>query len=418
MTPRIMRILHIVHQYPPEYIGGTELYTQYLARRQGEAGHHPVVFAPTFSGDERPEPAVEQGVRVYRRPVGAASRTAVFLRAFWSPAAHAHLAQILDLEQPDLVHIQHLMGLPASVTRLLDRRRIPYLVTLHDYYYICANAQLLTNYNQTICAGPDRFRNCARCVQARAGLRPSAPAGWALAPLLARRARGLARILEGARAIIAPSNFVRAEYERLGAPAGRITVVRHGIEVPEELPARHESAAGQLRVVYLGNIAWQKGVHVLVEAANDCPPGIEVTIYGDLDNQPEYAAGLRRLAQRGAVTFAGRLEREQVWPMLATADVAVVPSLWYETSSLIAAEAQAAGVVVIASNLGALPERVADGQDGLLFPAGDAAALRRLLEALLEQPDWLGRLQKGIRPVRGIEEHVRDIQELYRASIS
>jgi glycosyltransferase involved in cell wall biosynthesis len=418
MIAGTMRILHIVHQYPPEFIGGTELYTLYLARRQAEAGHRVAVFAPTFAAESSPEAAVEQSVRVYRRPVGSAGRTAVFLRTFRGPAALSQLEQVLDQERPELVHIQHLMGLPAGVGRLLDQRRTPYLVTLHDYYAICANAQLLTNYDQTICAGPDHFLNCARCVQARAGLRPLVAAERALAPLLRRRALALAQVLQGAQAIIAPSDFVRDEYERLGVSPGRITVVRHGIDVPDPLPARRESADGRLRVIYLGGIAWQKGPHVLVEAANGCPPGIEVTIYGDATGQAEYLAGLRRQAHSAAITFAGRLEREQVWPVLAAADVVVVPSLWYETSSLIAAEAQAAGAVVLASNLGALPERVADGRDGLLFPPGDATALRQLLQTLLDQPERLRQLREGIRPVRRVEEHVLEIQELYRSIIS
>jgi glycosyltransferase involved in cell wall biosynthesis len=232
--------------------------------------------------------------------------------------------------------------------------------------------------------------------------------------MLAWRDRLLSAVLARAQAIIAPSEFVRAEYQRQGIPADKITVIRHGLQLPDELPPR-EPPAGRLRVVYLGGIAWQKGVHVLVEAANRCPANIQVTIYGDLGTQPDYAAALIRQTRQANVNFAGRLEHEKVWPALAAADVVVVPSLWYETSSLIAAEAQAAGAVVIASNVGALPERVTDGQDGLLFPAGDAAALRRLLLELLDRPERLHQLQAGIVPVRRIEQHVQDIEALYQS---
>lgn len=411
-----MRILHIVHQYPPEHIGGTELYTQFLARRQAIAGHIPAVLVPTAADDPGPEPAIEQGVRIYRRPVGTAKRSAVFMRTFWNRAAGTYLEDILDREQPDLVHIQHLMGLPATLVQVLSKRQVPYLITLHDYYYACANAQLLTNYDRTICAGPDRFLNCARCVQARGGQRQWPVTSMPLAPLLAWRHRLLLAVLNGARAIIAPSDFVRAEYERLGCPPGRITVIRHGIQLPTRLPSRSPQPEGRLRVVYLGGITWQKGVHVLIEAANACPPGVQVTIYGDLGTQPDYAASLIRRARQTSVSFVGQLQREQVWPTLADADVVVVPSLWHETSSLIAAEAQAAGAIVVASDLGALPERVTDGQDGLLFPAGDAAALRRLLQDLLKRPERVRQLQAGIKPVRRIEEHVNDVEELYRTN--
>ena len=75
----------------------------------------------------------------------------------------------LDDFRPDLVHVQHLMGFPVQLLHLLRQRRIPYVVTLHDYWWICANAQLLTNYGQQICDGPRLWLNCGRCALARAG---------------------------------------------------------------------------------------------------------------------------------------------------------------------------------------------------------------------------------------------------------
>ncbi len=411
-----MRILHIVHQYPPDYLGGTELYTQYLARRQAAAGLIPSVYVPVAGVDQGPEAALEHGVRVYRRSIGSDGRTAVFLRTFWNRAAVSFLEDVLDREQPDLVHIQHLMGLPAGLVDMLNKRGIPYVLTLHDYWTLCANAQLMTNYDQTLCAGPDRFLNCARCVLARGGLPDLAIARHGLAPLLARRNRLLATILKRAQAIIAPSAFVAEEIIRLGGPAERLVVVPHGIELPVEMPARRATAAGELQVVYLGGISWQKGIHVLIEAAKELPSGVQVTIYGDMSALAGYSDALRRQALGTAVTFAGRLEREQVWPALAAADVVVVPAIWYETSSLIAQEARAAGALVIASNLGALPERLTDGQDGLLFPPGDAPALHRLLLELHSQPERLRDLRAAITPVRQIDDHVRDIEAVYRSA--
>jgi len=272
----------------------------------------------------------------------------------------------------------------------------------------------LTNYDQTLCGGPDRFRNCAACFLVRGGL-PDLPATRrAVAPLMARRNRLLAKVLDGASAIIAPSSFIRDEYGRLGVDTGRVTIINHGIQVPAKMPPRQRVDDGKLRVIYLGGISWQKGVHVLIEAAKALPVGIEVTIYGDLSAHAAYAAGLQRQAG-DVVTLAGRLERDAVWPALAAADVMVVPSIWYENSPITIYEARAARTPVIASDLGALPEHVHDRLDGLLFSPGDPAALGRLLLMLYDHPEQLDRLRDGIKPVRSIEDHVQDIEEVYRS---
>ncbi|MCS7287413.1 MAG: glycosyltransferase, partial [Anaerolineae bacterium] len=113
------------------------------------------------------------------------------------------------------------------------------------------------------------------------------------------------------------------------------------------------------------------------------------------------------------VRFLGRLNREEVWNALAQVDVVAVPSLWYETFSLLISEAFAAGLPVLASRLGALAERVRDGVDGLLLPPGDVVAWRAAIQRLIDDPDLLARLRANVRPPMTMEEHVERLEELY-----
>ena len=143
--------------------------------------------------------------------------------------------RVLDEFAPQIVHVQHLMGLPASLLSTLRQRSIPYVITLHDYWWICANAQLLTNDTHRICSGPRAYANCARCALARLdkpGLWPAAPG---LAALLAARNMMLRRALSAARSYIAPTRFVADWYAHHGLPANRIAVIPHGIEIPPGL---------------------------------------------------------------------------------------------------------------------------------------------------------------------------------------
>jgi glycosyltransferase involved in cell wall biosynthesis len=402
----------------PEHIGGTELYARTLSIRQLHSGHEVAIFVPAEISPAWPEPAKEDGVRIYRFPTGARSAIKSLRNTFGNRSLNHAFDLVLAKEQPDIIHIQHLMGLPVSLVDLLIRRRIPYVLTLHDYWYICANAQLLTNYDNTICDGPNWWLNCARCAFARMDLRNVDILSPAIAPIFALRNRKVIRALSGAQHVIAPTSFVRDTYGNLGLNIERITVVPHGIDTPSESYSRREPVENELSVAYIGGLSWQKGVHVLIAAFNDLPmEGSLLAIWGDQKAFPDYVKELLELAQHQGIEFNGQLSRERLWSVLAGYDVVVVPSLWYETASLIIQEAFAVGVPVIASGIGALKSRVIDGVDGLLVPPNDPTALAAALSKLRNNPDLLRRLQSGIQAVYTIPEHASEIEDLYESVI-
>jgi glycosyltransferase involved in cell wall biosynthesis len=414
-----MRILHLVHQYMPEKVGGTELYTQTIAQFQVAQGDEAAIFTPAVANGRFPQPELESGVRVYRVPVGARSATQVFGSSFGQKALARGLTAVLRQEQPDLVHIQHLMGLPASLVSQLNQAGIPYLVTLHDYWYICANGQLITNDRNEICEGPKWWINCGRCALARAGQPRLMPLAPAVAPVMAARHRLLQNVLRGARAIIAPTQFVDETYRQMGLAAEKVTIVPHGIEYPAIMPPRQREADGRLRILFVGSLAWQKGVHVLITAVNQLPPdAVELHIYGDLDTFPDYTAHLRQISQHPGIQFHGRIARADLWAELVNADVGVLPTLWYEVSPLTIQEMFAAGLPIAASRIGAMPEKIADGVAGLLFPPGDAAALRDVLARLLADGGLRARLRAGIGPVRTVAEHMGEVTAIYQQALT
>jgi glycosyltransferase involved in cell wall biosynthesis len=396
-------------------VGGTELYTQTVAEFQAQAGHRAAIFTPTAVASPFPRPEVVNGVHLYRIPIGPRSASELF-RSNWR---HEELSRawtaVLDQEQPDIVHVQHLMGLPFNLAQTLWTAEIPYLITLHDYFYFCANAQLLTNDTDQICAGPRWGINCGRCALARVGLPPMTPLAAPLAPLFVWRNRRLRQIAQRAERLIAPTEFVRQLYIQASFPPEKTVAIGHGIELPQNLKRPERAAGGPLRLLYAGGLAWQKGVHLLVAAVNQLPPdAVQLTVAGDPTAFPDYSQKLREMAQHTNIHFAGKLDRRQLWTALAAADLVVVPSLWHETASLIIQEAFAAGTPVIAARIGALPERVNDSVDGLLFPVGDGAALRELLRRTLDDPTLLARLRQGIQPARSTAQHLVELGAVYR----
>lgn len=407
-----MRIVHVVHQYLPEFIGGVELYTQMIARYQVELGHEVTIFTPSITAVSESE----AGVHIWRVPVGKQPPTRILLNTVWGEAQlTAAWQRLLDETQPDVVHIQHLMGVPAALPDELRQRRIPYVVTLHDFWYGCANAQLLTNDTETLCEGPRYFINCGRCALARAGVSTL----WAaplVAPLFAYRQKLLRKVLDGAEIVVVPAAFVEQAYARMGFETKKMTIVPHGIDLPEPLPSK--TAARQtagLNVVYIGGIAPQKGVHILVDAFQTLPhKDASLTIYGDLNAFPEYVAQMQTHNLHPAVRFAGRVPHHAIWQIVATADLVAVPTQWYEAFGLIVSEAFAVGTPVLASDIGVIGERIRHGIDGWLVKPDDVSAWAAALQHLYQNPTLVVRLSEQTPSVKTAAEHVAELDTIYQ----
>jgi glycosyltransferase involved in cell wall biosynthesis len=413
-----MRIALVVHKLPPESLGGTELYTMSLARHLAARGHQVAVFCPTDS-DVRAVQA-EEGITLWREP---RSRSVLpgpmgeFVRTLRDPAIEHGFDRFLAEIRPELVHVQHLQSVSIRLLRLA--RGLPRVLTLHDYWYFCPNSQLILP-DGALCDGPKGGRSCVGCGLDRAGLSLSgtvlgAAIGAVVGTAFVWRYRSVRHVMGEVERLVAPSAFLRERYMAEGIAPDRIALLPHGLDV-ERLASRCPTPdpPGRPHIGYLGAIAWQKGLHILIEAFNRLPENAVLTVYGDMTVFPKYAARVRALARHPGIRFAGALSPECVGDALRTLDCLVVPSLWHETFSLVAQEALGIGVPVVASRVGALPERIADGMTGRLVPPGDVDALAAALTDVLMHPDRLAVYRANIRPDPTMAEHAADLETLYR----
>jgi glycosyltransferase involved in cell wall biosynthesis len=306
------------------------------------------------------------------------------------------------------------MGLPLSLLAVLRERRIPYLVTLLDYWWLCANANLLTNHAHQRCGGPRAGLNCTRCVVARSG----SPLAWGVSPalwgMLVDRNRQLRSALAEAAALLAPSEFVRSWYA--GQGAGTPQLVRWGVIPFGEEVSIPQLDSSQLNLLYVGGLAPNKGVHVLLAALRKVVGRVQLVVAGDETSDPGYVAELHQLADT-RVRFVGRLNRRQVWEQMKGADAVMVPSLWHETFCLVAHEALAAGTPVVASALGALLETVQDGVNGFLLSPGDVLAWQQALQCWVDERQRLRSLRATVTPPRQFLQHVEEVESIYRAQL-
>lgn len=417
-----MRIALVVHKFPPTSVGGTEVYTLNLAREMSRRGHNVFVFCR----DDRHEVSRRGGIaweqyesfvvcRVSRSfDAKSATPLVQFLDTFLNPDVEQAFMYFLREVNPEIIHFQHLMSLSYRLIMQAKRKGLPVILTLHDYWFLCANSQLIWPDGQ-VCRGKAFGLNCARCAIARIRvpfiqlLRP------VIAPLLQIRDHLVRRAAMEAHLLIAPSRFLIQQYVQAGFPSDRFIHLENGIDVEriQRYPWR-PSSDGRIRFTYLGALAWQKGVHIVVEAFRGLPADKAILrIYGDPNVFPDYAARLRRLADPANTVFEGPVPNEEVGWVLAETDFVVVPSLWYENSPVVIQEAFAAGVPVIASDLGALPEKVQHGVNGWLCPPGRPEAWREVLLMLIEQIETREKLRHGISSIIHLQGHVDLLEEIY-----
>jgi glycosyltransferase involved in cell wall biosynthesis len=222
-----------------------------------------------------------------------------------------------------------------------------------------------------------------------------------------------------AHVVVANSNAAAACLRTEGLPSDRIAVVRNGIDADAFASPRR--VAHPRRVIVVGNLRAGKGHDVLLRAVPLVlarHPDATFHVVGDGPLGTEVRALADTSGISAAVTFHGH--QEDVRARLADADIFVLPSL-SESSPNALLEAMAAGIAVVASNVGGVPEIVDDGRTGLLAPPADPAALADRIVQLMDAPDVRHRLaaaaQAHVASRHSFEEMVRQFDGLYSAQL-
>lgn len=317
----------------------------------------------------------------------------------WSRSAVSELELSIRRNDPDIVHFHNLFPAvsPAAI-RTAHRAGRAVVVTLHNFRFSCLGGTFLRR--SAICEDclghlPWRgvVHGCYRGSRAQSAVLASS--------LSVHR---LLRTLRGVTLFLALSEFNRAKHIASGLPADAIRVRRNfaAAAPPRSTPGDY--------FLYLGRLAPEKG---LAELLGGWPADVRLVVVGD---GPERER-LTRVAPHG-VEFRGDVQPAEVSSLFTRARALVVPSTWHEGSPRVILESLAAGVPVLASDIGGLPELVHHGVNGYLLPPADAAAwqagVRRLLdpaESLRLGTGALASWRASYSPARGLESLVAAYEE-------
>ncbi len=408
-----MKIVHAVHGYPPELIGGTELYVARLAREQAAAGHQVVAFSGSV--DWREEFTVEEqeqdGVRVIR-----AHRNDLYFDRWdkgYNPLVSDLFQRVLAEARPDVVHVHHWLRLTTDLVAVAAHSGAPAVITAHDLYASCPRVfRLKGEEEDQACELPMSPEACVSCAP-RWRFQKDDEVRAALASYRA----DMLRELDLARAIIAPSRAHGEFLARLlGGGTRPIRVVPHGALAEGGAGAAARSGGEKIHLACFGHLHPLKGAHVLLEALRRCALRERFTLH--FHGKPayvEYGARLERLAEGCDVVFHGPYTPGAL--ARAAIDLVVIPTLCRESYSFILDEAALLGAPILAARTGALAER-ATGRV-LLFERNDAGDLARRLEEIARAPALLAAMRAAPPPaLLPFAEHARRVEEIYREAVA
>ena len=335
------------------------------------------------------------------------SRDAIVPRHLRQPDDRRARRRLHRWFRPDVAHVHHLTCLSTGIVSALKQRGIPTVLTLHDYWLLCHRGQLL-DLNLQRCDGPLEH-GCEACV--RHG-RPRWTCDSTPALEWSGRSRHICRSPLGNHCAVAqkrwrrnwPSGSDNAVVARLAHMRGVLDSIdrvlapsRHMRDrflplVPgrahRRQRIRRRRAIGSRKRVVLRS---QRNARSALDSRQ--PDGVEGAAPADRGfSTPAANAATRharrrtqRVSRRRSVSrtcssHCFRLRRHRDWTGRNRArfpkrwrrsTLLVVPSIWEENSPLVIREAFAAGVPVVASRIGGIPETVGDGVSGLLFEPGE-----------------------------------------------
>lgn len=415
-----MKILQIVHCFPPESMTGAEIYAYNLSRELSIKHKVSVFYRINNVRYENYEiiKGNYDGLDVYKINNllrGYSSIGDIYINR----EIEKRFVSVLDEVKPDIVHIQHLLFLSTGMIYEIKKRNIPIVFTLHDFWLICPKGQLLKN-NLNICKGPESS-NCLCCLAAGLSIRafakkiikyltPNQP--------VKQKRPALKDLSDCIDIFIAPSKFLRDKFIEYAMPSEKIIYSDNGMDLSLFKDIK-KTDTNVIRLGFIGTLIPSKGVHVLIEAFNKLNKDIlRLDIYGKETSSRSYYKKIRKMAENNKnIKFKGEFNNKDVAKVFREIDILIFPSLWHENSPLVLHEAIITKTPVIASRIGGASEFVKDGLNGMFFERNDVKGLYHILKGF-ERKNMLQDFNMDVVSIKQIQENSSEIEEIYAGLIN
>lgn len=412
-----MNILHINKFH---YLrGGSEVAYFMTARLLEDHGHRSVFFS-MHHPDNLPCETAECFMSYVdlNSSNGFVSELKMAGRILYSLEARKRLSKLLDKYPVDIAHLHNIYHyISPSILHELKKRRIPIVMTLHDYKLVCASYRLLANGEPCeACHGGKYFKAIKKgCVE-------NSLAKSILAALEMYLHHKFLEIFKNVDIFISPSLFLKNKLGEMGFNK-EIIYLPNFVDIKryEEFDTKrtYEKVEEPNSVVYFGRLSREKGLRILIEAAElllrkNRRIEIKIIGIGPLKDELEKKAESEVIKN---VSFLGFKRGEDLFQEVMKSMAVVLPSEWYENNPLSILEAFSMGIPVIGAKIGGIPELVKDNETGLTFEPGNSKDLASKIEYMVNNPDKVaemgGKVRVYVEQELDAEKHYERLMEIY-----
>ncbi|MCR5124284.1 MAG: glycosyltransferase [Treponema sp.] len=401
-----MKILLVIHGYPPFYMAGSEVYTYNLARELAKSNE--VYVFHRIEDKSKPlyqiTDTVSEGVKI-RYVNNYEPEKANFYDKYLNPKIDDMFRDYVRIVNPDVVHIGHLSHLSTQIPIIAKREfGLPVLFTIHDFWMFCHRGQLINPENWKICPLP----NCAQCTDC-ARFHYQNPNFSA--ELIKERDEHIRNAIDCIDVFFAPSHTLEKFYLNMGVEKSKIFYSKYGFNV-SKIQKHKKELHETITFGFTGRIIYTKGVHLLCEAFSKVQGNAKLVIWGDANS--DYGRELAEKYSGERIQFMGRYHNDDLQKVLDSFDVLVCPSIWLENAPLVIQEAQSAELPVLVSDEGGMAELVHDGEDGFTFKLGSVTDLTEKMQSIVDNPKKLLELKAPIEKVRSMKDDADFCMQKYK----
>lgn len=393
-----MRILQI-NNYG--YVrGGSDRYFVDIGALLSRAGHDVNYFVPKSSKNVVDNELAVEGFNIESPSISDLPRY------FYSFSMRDAAQKVMRSFRPDIVHLHIFYGQITPSVLDVFGEDVPIVQTVHEYKLICPVASATRDGRPCEDCGAGAYWRAAwhRCNR-HSLARSVVSAGEAY---LERALRVRKKIDH----FIAVSDFVAKRLESNGFQRADVSVLHNFVR--EEAFGEPDRSRGYF--LYSGRLEEIKGVSTLLQAVSRVPSA-QLIIAGDGGGRGAFEELVKQLGISDRVRFVGFQPQENLRELIRGSLCCVVPSEWNEPFGLVIIESFALGKPVIASRIGGMTEIVEDGEDGLLFTAGDASELAARIEWVMSNPDLVAEMgcagQRKARTNFSAERHLAGLMNIY-----